>query len=655
MTPVPTCLSPSFDASSGHVLVLEAPPGAARRTLLESWLAEVQTGAAARAWLLPCAVGQHGLWAGLKDWLQDLLPALEAQAPELIARHDRELATVLPGVHRARHTRKLTLTDLAVANESVRNYALDRAYRLGHGLVDLLAAWHERSGGGRWCVMCDDYDEVGALVARFFRELVRRRGRALGLRLVLATSSGRGAAILAGFTGVPGELLALPLEGATAAPSDPVEMGRRAEELERRVGHDPLQSEIHLPQLIHSWSRSDSPQRALRWHAMALGLYNHHGFYEDALAHAPVVQANLDLIPTLDSFFTRWNLVGSLFGCFVAVGDVEHAHRVVKEEALEKIDEPGDVARVCYVMAMLHARFLPRKDMTLAEQYIERGLSALERSSLEDRDRHFLRVFLMNGLAFIRHRQGRPADAVALCENGFTQLQEHLAPDQHRLHRSVLLYNMAQVHAAVGESERALAAFAAAMEMDPNYSEYHNERGCVYLGLGRYEEALRDFHNAIELSPPYSEVWTNLGQCYRAMGRGEDAVSAYTRALDLEPAAQLARLGRAECLDALGRKDEALADYDESLARNPGQALVLANRATLHYERGELEASLRDLDAALALAPEEAQLYQNRAVALADLRRPDEAARDLRTYLKLDPQAQDRSEVEQRLLALERA
>jgi tetratricopeptide (TPR) repeat protein len=639
----------SSPATQGRLLALETPRGPERRALLESWARELRAQGATRTWVLPCDVGQEGLWAGPSAWLADLLPQLRSQAPDLTERHDREIVTILPEARLALQTRKLSLTDVAAPTESVRNYAVDRAYRLGQGMVELLDAWHQRTGGGSWGVLCDDFDRVGALAARFFRELVRRRGHALGLRLVLAVEPGAGAALIERFPGVPGTVLALPLATRPAPSSAPEELSRQAEELEQRVGQDPLEIEIHLPQLIRLWSASSTPQRALRWHAMALGLYNHHGFYEDALAHAPAVQANLDLIASQDPFFTRWNLVGSLFGCHVAVGDVQSAYRIVKEEGLDKIDDPGDVARISYVMAMLHARFLPKKDLALAETYLTSGLEQLQRAVMEPRDRHFLRVFLLNGLAFIRHRQGRPAEAVALCEDGFAQLQQNLESDQHRLHRSVLLYNMAQVHAAVGEHERALEAFAGAMQMDPNYSEYHNERGCVFLALGRFEEALRDFHEAIRLSAPYAEVWTNLGQCLRDMGRADEAVAAYSHALDIEPGVQLALLGRAQCLDALGRRDEALADYDASLAADPHQPLTLANRAALHYERGDIEASLADLDAAIALAPEEAQLHCNRAMALADLRRPEDAARDLATYLRLSPEAEDRQEVEARI------
>lgn len=637
----------------GQLVILEAVPGEARAEALRE-LAAYAEGEDCRTWILPCSVPREGIWAGLKTWLLDLIPTWEGEASDLIERHDFELASVLPQLRRKLKIRRLSLTDTSAPEETVRNYAIDRAYRIGQGLVDVLDEWHTRDGSSPWVVICDDFDRVGALVRRFFQELVRRRGRKLGLNLILVTAPENTAEVQARFApGVAAKVLSLDLPSDASSPPSSTEMAHRAAQLEEEVGLDPLKIEIHLPELIRCWSESDQPWRAFRWQAMALGLYNHYGFYEDALTYSEPVRANLDLIAEKDGLFTRWNLVGSLFGCYAAVGEPERGYQVVKTEALEKIEDPGDLARICYVMAMLHARFLREKDFGKAEDYLQQGLQHLDGAHrLSERDRHFLRVFLLNGLAFVRHRQGRPREAIELCKSGSEHLDRHLSPDQHRLHRSVLVYNVAQVYAALQEHELAIENFSAAMSMDPNYSEYYNERGNSYLSMGRYEEAIRDYLAAIDLSAPYQEVWTNLGQCYRLMGRLEDAVQAYSRALDLAPETLLARLGRAQVLDALGSSREALEDYSAALSLDPRQPLAFANRAAIRFELGDLQGSLEDLDAAIALSPETADFYQNRALARSSIGRQQEAALDLESYLRLRPEAEDRADVGARLAEL---
>jgi tetratricopeptide (TPR) repeat protein len=307
----------------------------------------------------------------------------------------------------------------------------------------------------------------------------------------------------------------------------------------------------------------------------------------------------------------------------------------VLREGLARIDNPANLARVCYILAMIHARHLPPPDYPRAEAYIDQGLAALEGADLPEEDRAFLRVFILNGLAFIRHRQGRSAEALDLCRSGFALLEERLPPDRHRLHRSSLLSNMAQVHAAAG--------------FDPNNTDFYNDRGNALACLDRLEEAVADYRTAIRLSPPYHEVWTNLGQALKRLGRIEEARDAYTRALDLDSRQPLPRLGRAQSAALLGRTAEARADYTLALAQDPAQPLLLANRAVLWFQEGRLAEALADLDQAIEMEPGNPDLYYNRAAVHEKLGRIEDMERDLRTYLERNPGAEDREEVEARL------
>jgi len=414
-------------------------------------------------------------------------------------------------------------------------------------------------------------------------------------------------------------------------------------ELEQRL-EGRSRNDTELTRLIDAWQHSSSPERALRWEVIATSAYSHDGLYEASAPYAPDIEAALDrlFLQDEDAYLAAVNM---LYFYHVPAGRAQDALRII-EHALARLEDPWQLARHHYLMAMLYARFLQPNDQDKAEWCLTHALAVLDRADLAEDERHFQTVFLWNGLALVRLRQGRVPDALELCRAGAARLDEHLSPERHRLHRSVLLFNIAQIHAQIGPYEDAIEYFTQAMAVDPNYSEYYNDRGSVYLKMGMFEAAERDYRQAIELSPPYPEVWTNLGQCYRAMGRMDEAIHAYTRALDLSPDAMLATVGRAEAQAALDRPKLALADYTRALSIEPDQPLVLAGRAVLHYEAGRLREALEDLDAALELAPDVAELYQNRAVALREVGDRDRAASDLRTYLELAPNAEDRDQVE---------
>lgn len=628
--------TPSFNTlRPPSVLFLEAEPGRGRWEHVDAWLGQARQ-QDARTWHLSCDFDRCGPWAGLRELLGDVLPELQREVPELVTRYDYELLTVLPALRREMEVRHPTLTDAAFGDEKVRNYPMDRAFRIVHGLVDLLAAWHARSGAPPWVIACDAFDQAGALVRRFFLELVRRRGPQLQLTLLITVAPGAGEALVqalpASAATVHAVRLALPGERPSRLP--PEEARRRAEELARKMGDNLIEMELHLPALLSLWEQAGQKDKLRQSLAMAFGLANHYGLYEDALRYGHRLIGVFDQLEQ-DDPETYWGAVGNLFNSYLAVHEASKALELALRMAA-RLRDPEKRFRIHYVLAMLYSRYLPKAELGKAEAYLEQGLAELEAAHLPPEQYHFHHVFNRNGLALVRHRQGQPREAIRLCQEGAARLDAHLPPGRHRLHRSVLQYNTAQVYAALGELEQAVAQYAAAIEMDPFYSEYHNERGSVLMRMGRLEEALADFRRAEELSPPYSEVRINLGQCLRLMGRMEEAFEAYSSALDLNPDLLLARIGRAQAAEALGQVEVALADYTAALALEPAQHLVLANRAALHYEAGRAVEALADLEAAIALAPEVADLHRNRAVVLAGLGRASEAADALQTCLRLN-------------------
>ena len=646
---------PSYlEEAAQRTIVLEAQNGETRRELLKQWV-EVSRAQGAHAFFLDCDFDQSGLWAGLNDFLWLAISELRQTRPDLIEQHSYELAVVFPTLRRSMKIRNESLTDSGPANERTRNFSVDRAYRIVHGLINLLEEWYRLHGKGPLVFACDTFDNAGSLVKRFFAQLLRRRGHDLRITTLLSGNPGSADTFLK-LWATPAEkvVLDLPHDPPAAMPREQIEL--RAEELEQRALQDTTELQIVLPELIRCLRQLDDHERTVKWQSVAFGVYNHFGFYEDSFRYSQVVEENLDHISRQEYPFywkmTRWNLVGNLFGCYIGCNEIEKAYRVVKKEALEKIDNPLDTPRIYWVMSMLYTRYLPEKDFDKAADYLERGLKVLDEHEYPPSHRHFLTTFLENGLALVRYRQGRSREAIELCQRGFERLQTHLPPSQHRLHRSVLLYNMAQVYTSLGERDLAIRYYTEAMAIDPEYSEYYNERGNLYLQEGRLAEAIADYQKAIELSSPYQEVWTNLGQAYRQLGHFDEAVKAYTHAIDLDPDQFLSRVGRAQSCEALGNALAAFTDYTKALEIDPTSALTWANRAVLHYEAGRVADSLTDLDTAIKLSPDNPELYENRAVALTDLGRHREALQDLEQCLCLYTDVSDLHRVSERLTDL---
>lgn len=600
-------LPTSVKALAGKVAVIEAYSGEALRARLSEALGGYQ---AEQYWTRYDAP-RAGLWSGVREFLETIRLETRHTRPSLLEKHRREFAVILPEL-RTGVTEMESLTELAAPSERVRNYAVDRINRVLHGLIDLTAEWRGEKQKEPWVLVCQQANRAGVLAARWLRELHRRAGEKTNLFLVLVVEPGAIAPINSADVDY---FFRWNLPQEIASTASPNEFGRLAAELEYKVGQSPLLIERHVSELIYCWANSSQPERAARWQAAALGLYNHLGCYEDAIQFIDPVLSNLESICDLESEdgfwkMTRWNIVGNIYGCYNSVGRPDLAYAVVTE-ALGRLQEPTELARAHYVLAMSHARFLPQRNNHKAEESLLEALNLLERADAEDEAAPFLTSFLLNGLAYVRHRQGRPAEAIDLCKRAYNHLSRHLDGNAHRLHRSVLFYNIAQVYGATGASELAIEHYSAAIEMDPNYSEYHNERGSILLRLGRLAEAEADYIKALELSSPYYEVWANLGQCYSFMGRREEAIGAYDVAIDLNPAHPLAWIGRAQALQGLDRFEEALRDYTSYLALDRDQPLALSNRAAVYWKLGRIGDALVDLQRAVEMDPANDLLNQN--------------------------------------------
>ena len=550
-----------------------------------------------------------GAWSGVRRLVAQAFDELHAQGHAArIERHNYELHRVLPEYRDRIVLRHACLTDTAHGSERTRNFPLDRAYRLVHGLVEMLLTWKRLSGAGRrWVVVVDNVDRAQHLAMRFIAELARRGAADDAFEILVDAAR------------VPGmrlEAAGIGLDALGLAPLPAPTLDEAAREaLEQRLqGNDILDWEEHYPALLaYRRARGDALESA-RIALRALCICNHYGYYHESASFADTVMPHFDAIVG-DDEDSRWNFIGNVFQGLVTTGAEDRALALVLEHAEPYLRREDLRARMHYLLSMAYLRYTRAPNLAKAEEHILAAAESIQaaRDALPAADFHFLKVFIDNGIAFLRVRQGRQAEALALCQSGYAVLTETLGEDKHMLHRSVLQYNTAQVYVMLGRSEEALEHYRKSIEMDPYYSEYYNEVGNILQRQERYEEAMALYDRAIEYSAPYPEVQFNKGVCLLALGRNDEARECFARSLELNPAQPDVYLVRAELHEAEGDADAALADYDTAIALAPESVPARVNRAVLHYSAGRFTDALADMDRVIALAPGEADHYLNRA------------------------------------------
>ncbi|PXW89758.1 tetratricopeptide repeat protein [Nitrosomonas sp. Nm84] len=119
-----------------------------------------------------------------------------------------------------------------------------------------------------------------------------------------------------------------------------------------------------------------------------------------------------------------------------------------------------------------------------------------------------------------------------------------------------IMYLLGRYYQGKIDYQRAIAAYARALEEKPDYVEVHNGLGVIYSIQGRYELSLQHFHKAIEISPKETYLYNNLGYAYLTQGNEAEAVKSLEKALLLDPENERARLNLAVAHERIDLTDK---------------------------------------------------------------------------------------------------
>ena len=154
-------------------------------------------------------------------------------------------------------------------------------------------------------------------------------------------------------------------------------------------------------------------------------------------------------------------------------------------------------------------------------------------------------------------------------------------------------------YALVGQHERALEHFDAALEQNPRYFEAHVHRGIVLTELGRRAEAEEAFRQAASANPttdagfPWhvaaqlANQHAALGQAYAQAGAVQEAITEYQRSVELGPTFADLRYRLARLLLEAGRTLEARDELERVVKERPNFLDAKAALGLARYLSGD--------------------------------------------------------------------
>ncbi len=147
-----------------------------------------------------------------------------------------------------------------------------------------------------------------------------------------------------------------------------------------------------------------------------------------------------------------------------------------------------------------------------------------------------------------------------------------------------------------GKLPEAIAAFEAALALQPGFHAAWNNLGDALRLTNQIGRAFDAYHRALALKRDFPDAWINLGILLRQTRQPEPAVEAYRRALAIQPNSAIALNNIAAALMDTGQVDEALTCLDHGVTVHPNHFELQRSRLGLlqYHPRFDAAAIFRE-------------------------------------------------------------
>jgi tetratricopeptide (TPR) repeat protein len=272
-----------------------------------------------------------------------------------------------------------------------------------------------------------------------------------------------------------------------------------------------------------------------------------------------------------------------------------------------------------------------------------------------------LRAFLVSAVLLVVSSVGpavagpTPADDLATCRDKQTEdkaarleaCEKVIAAKQATGKDLALAYAVrGQTFGQKRNYDKAIEAFSAAHDADPDEPNYVNARGFAYEQKGDDDHAMADYNLVLQMRPRSPLALFNRGTLFMRKGAPQAALDNFNAALQLKPDLYraLAERGRVltitkdfdgaladfaaaeklfpaetqvanyRCLTytVMGQFDKALADCNTVIGKFPKFQFAQVSRAEVYLAKGDLAAALRDFNAVLSVNPNNVRAHSGR-------------------------------------------
>ena len=389
--------------------------------------------------------GLRGPYTAGGELVRRVVPELMRVDPDLVKPASTAVVAIAPDLEGDVPIRPQTLTDLAQGDERTRFYAIQRTRDLAFMISKLVNVWARTCHPEGVTLRFWELAHADPTDLQLFQTLQRRRDRSV---VEIIDAGPLGSPVHGGGSQDPAQRY-VDADGTStdlvqrAAYESLTDSDRKARHTKRgqtliaaaEPGSQLGASPYHL-------ERGNNPTEAVPWLVAGQNQAFREGFYEAALDLGRRGRALLSWSedPKTHNYLTK-RVIGALTylsRCDEAIAVIDE-HRRTTTEVAEQMND-------AYMMAMIYTRHLEpaRLDQDLALSWVNTALALAE--GAPNPERHaFYSAFMRNARALVELHRGNLTGSLDLVNQAIEILDEHMDPESHQLHRTVLINNRARV------------------------------------------------------------------------------------------------------------------------------------------------------------------------------------------------------------------
>jgi len=183
----------------------------------------------------------------------------------------------------------------------------------------------------------------------------------------------------------------------------------------------------------------------------------------------------------------------------------------------------------------------------------------------------------------------------------------------------------------------AVSTLRRVIEIAPDSAEAYHQLGNAYTMMSDWPRALDAFRHAVKLRPDGADIYNNMGIAYMRAGDLGQATAAFETALEVKPDYYQAHFNLGNLYLGTKDHDRAIRHYRDAVRIEPGFVPAYYNMGQACYNKGDLDGAIHSYQRALDLNPKHFGAWHNLGIAFRDKGMTQKAVEALEKAVAINP------------------